>query len=287
MQCNKFARKIISYVVSIFILILIATFIYASPILPIVTQNIEEKGDGLIASNYASDWTKKQNDATVIELFTSQSCSSCPRAEALLRNLSQESNTLTFEFHVDYWNDFSDIFAGTWKDPFSSNEATLRQEKYNITLRDSERMYTPQAIIDGSFETSGANRPKIEKAIVNAIEKRKQSGNVAIIPLISSNGELNITLNKISPSKDAKLLLLRFFKRRETIVKSGENKGKKLASYNIVSHWSFLKKWNSKVLTFKTHIPALLQEESCAVIMQDTKTLEIYGAGLCQKQELI
>src|SRR5438477_10817318 len=81
----------------------------------------------------------------VVELFTSQGCSSCPPADALIRELRKEPNVIAIAYHVDYWD-----YLG-WRDPFSSNEWTLRQLQYVHSLK-LNSAYTPQIVVDGGRE---------------------------------------------------------------------------------------------------------------------------------------
>jgi hypothetical protein len=80
---------------------------------------------------------------TVIELFTSQSCYSCPPAEKLLGELAQRSDIIALEHHVDYWDDLVYGSAGRWKDVFSSPESTDRQRRYNQSVEERGYSYTP------------------------------------------------------------------------------------------------------------------------------------------------
>ena len=94
----------------------------------------------------------------VVELFTSQSCYSCPPAEAFLGDLARRDGVIALEFHVDYWDDLVYGRAGKWKDVFSSPEYTRRQQGYNLNIRGRGQVYTPQMIIDGRAEAVGTRR---------------------------------------------------------------------------------------------------------------------------------
>ena len=111
------------------------------------------------ASEYADELPKGK---VVLELFTSQGCSSCPPAEAVLRKLSTDehhaSDIIPLAFHVDYWNDLG------WEDPFSSPEWTDRQNEYRAVMGGAT-LYTPQIIIQGQREIIGSNESSIRKAI--------------------------------------------------------------------------------------------------------------------------
>src|SRR4051812_17852201 len=94
----------------------------------------------------------------VVELFTSQGCSSCPPADALLGELTRRADVLPLAFHVDYWNRLG------WKDPYSSAESTARQRTYarQLGLR---TIYTPQMVVDGGIDVVGSERADVLKAI--------------------------------------------------------------------------------------------------------------------------
>ena len=95
-----------------------------------------------------------QKNFVVVELFTSEGCSSCPPADELLTKIAKQSeaanqNVIPLAFHVDYWN------SGGWKDPFSKFQFTTRQENYSRILAEKE-VYTPQAVINGKFSFTGS-----------------------------------------------------------------------------------------------------------------------------------
>ena len=91
----------------------------------------------------------------VVELFTSQGCSSCPPADAYLGELAQRDDVLALSFHVDYWN-----YIG-WRDPFSKRQWSARQRAYGDTLK-RRYVYTPQIVVDGAAEAVGSKRSQVE-----------------------------------------------------------------------------------------------------------------------------
>ena len=114
----------------------------------------------------------------LIELFTSQGCSSCPPADDLLRRLLQEQplagvEVIALSEHVDYWNRLG------WKDPFSSSRFTERQEVYALQF-DGNGMYTPQAVVDGRFQMVGSDGPKLRDAILAAAKTPKATVDVKV-----------------------------------------------------------------------------------------------------------
>jgi hypothetical protein len=97
----------------------------------------------------------------VVELFTSQGCSSCPPADALLNELAGRKDVLALGFHVDYWDRLG------WKDPLSTTGATMRQHDYAAEFGRNE-VYTPQMVIDGKRQAVGSNRAAVLQAITEA-----------------------------------------------------------------------------------------------------------------------
>ena len=114
---------------------------------------------GCISSD-ATDTSPQQT--VLVELFTSEGCSSCPPADRLLSKLARNNpNIIILGEHVDYWNSLG------WKDPFSSEESTQRQITYCKRLG-VKTLYTPQAFIDGKYQCVGSNECAITSAIANA-----------------------------------------------------------------------------------------------------------------------
>jgi hypothetical protein len=104
----------------------------------------------------------------VVELFTSQGCSSCPPADKLLGELARRSDVLTLAYHVDYWNNLG------WKDPFASADATRRQRRYAGALGLSG-IYTPQMVVDGAIDAVGSDRRAVEAALAGQRGIRRRS----------------------------------------------------------------------------------------------------------------
>lgn len=102
-----------------------------------------------------------QHAPVVVELFTSQGCSSCPPADALLGTLANDARVIPLAFHVDYWDHLG------WRDPFSSREWTERQARYVRTMR-LDSAYTPEAVVGGSEQLVGSNRSALQAAIDRA-----------------------------------------------------------------------------------------------------------------------
>jgi hypothetical protein len=159
----------------------------------------------------------------LVELFTSEGCSSCPPADALLAELATRPSVLALSFHIDYWDRLG------WKDPFSSREATQRQEHY-ATLLDLATVYTPQIVVDGRWQAVGSDRADVEHALDLARRHRQE----VPVTLALDHGQAQIKLGSGSEAATASVLLIGFDRRHVTAVKSGENGGRTLPHVDVV-----------------------------------------------------
>lgn len=215
---------------------------------------------------------------TVVELFTSQGCYSCPPAEAFLGELAAKDGVLPLEFHVDYWDKLVYGAAGRWKDPFSSPAATQRQQRYNQSLRGSTRVYTPQMIVGGQSEMVGTHR----REVLSSISKASQDKGPKIDILIEHKGEGGFTVSLDGAAAEPSAVwFLRFIKAKTTEVLAGENKGKTLTSHNIVTELRRLGDWKGQMTTLELSDVALDDNQGCAVIVQSESLGPILGAAVC------
>ncbi|SHF83205.1 DUF1223 domain-containing protein [Pedobacter caeni] len=168
----------------------------------------------------------------VIELFTSEGCSSCPAAEKVLKEISQEYQgraVYVLAFHVDYWNKLG------WKDKFSSPKFTERQYKYSETLK--EQVYTPQAIVNGKQVLIGSENEKMHQAIEEALKKKAKVRDTKYhVEIKEGKLQLDYTLD---PSLKGNLMSVALIQNQESNeIKAGENKGKLLEHVNVVRAFS-------------------------------------------------
>lgn len=162
----------------------------------------------------------------VIELFTSQGCSSCPPADALLSDVASDASlrgrVIPLAFHVDYWNRLG------WRDPFSSAEWSRRQYMYVRALHVNSA-YTPQIVVNGVKEFVGSHRGALEEALV-AQSHRKPSGEVQLTP--SRHGaEARI---QVKAKGTGDLVLVVYDSAAPTAVARGENSGRTISNDAIV-----------------------------------------------------
>ena len=192
----------------------------------------------------------------VVELFTSQSCSSCPPAEALIGRLAQEDakgglNVLPLAFHVTYWNHLD------WRDPYSLPAATARQEAYAARLGGPS--YTPQAVIDGRVEQVGSDEAGLRAAIARAREAGPS------IPLaLARVGDRLVA--QVGPGHGAgRVVLIGFDPSHTTRVLRGENAGRTIEQANIVRALHDLGPWSGGATTFTAARP---DGEAAALLLQ-------------------
>ena len=159
----------------------------------------------------------------LVELFTSEGCSSCPPADALLAELASRPDVLALSFHVDYWDRLG------WKDPFSSHEATRRQNHY-AALLDLATVYTPQIVVDGRRQAVGSDRADVEHALDLARRDRQE----VPVTLVLDHGQAQIKMGPGSDAAAASVVLIGFDRRHVTAVKRGENGGRTLPHVDVV-----------------------------------------------------
>ena len=163
----------------------------------------------------------------VVELFTSQGCYSCPPADEYLGVLAKRPGLLALSFHVDYWN-----YLG-WRDPYSSAEASQRQQTYAYAMR-RRSVYTPQMVVDGKLQGIGSYTGIID----GMIRIRQEAGDDAVAVSIGG-GMQEKTLTAAlkgdgGRTGDCAVWLVYFDKRHTTEIPRGENAGKTLTYYNVV-----------------------------------------------------
>ena len=180
----------------------------------------------------------------VVELVTSQGCSSCPPADAYLTELARgRRDVLPLAFHVTYWNRLG------WHDPYSLDAATSRQAFYGSRFGDGS--YTPEMVVDGARGLVGSDRTEGEAAIASAAGKTRTA---ADITLARRGGRIAITLGAGSGS--GRVLLVGFDPEHTTAVGRGENTGRTLTESNIVRSIRPVGDWTGVPLTLDEEAPA-------------------------------
>ncbi len=219
---------------------------------------------------------KAQDGFAVVELFTSQGCSSCPAADNNLSELLEDNDrTLGLSFHVDYWN-----YIG-WKDPYSNKLFSERQRTYAKTLNES--VYTPQMIVNGEMVFVGSNKQKAKEAITSAVSNSPKY-KVSIIESFISGDYLSIKYASNIEPKGETLNIALVERGLENYVPKGENHGRTLRHDNVVRTFQTA---TFKVSgSIKINISQVKKSKSSVVVYVQDEQLRIVGANVISLSSL-
>jgi hypothetical protein len=197
----------------------------------------------------------------VVELFTSQGCSSCRPADAAFETLVNQGDTLALAYHIDYWN-----YLG-WTDTLASKQNTKRQYGYAKTMRRSS-VYTPQAILNGRTDVSGADLAGIKDGLAGL--DKKGEGLTVPIKASATGKEIDITVGAGTGKAD---VVIAYFVRHSVVkITRGENAGRTISYFNSVTDVETVGMWNGAPMALK--IPMSVMDGSkydgCAVLLQKT-----------------
>ena len=188
-----------------------------------------EELSGKLKSEKIEIKKSNNNGFAVVELFTSEGCSSCPPADELMAKLQTENkdkNIYFLAYHVDYWDRLG------WKDQFSSNEFTVRQQQYQKWLN-LYVMYTPQFIINGTTEFAGYNETTLSKKISDALAMQ-QTSNLELTAKTDDKDSISIHFKTNEIQQNSNLFIATIQKDAISKVARGENKGATLHHVQIV-----------------------------------------------------
>ncbi len=209
----------------------------------------------------------------LVELFTSQGCSACPPADALLAELSEEPDVIALAFHVDYWDAFG------WSDPFASPEFSRRQEEYG--RRFGARRYTPQMVVNAAAEMVGHERRLVGKALRAARRDWRPAVRVSLmLPPGAQEGRLSLSAPE--PGRaffgEATVWLAGYDAANEVLVGAGQNADRRLSYCNAVREWRRLGVWDGESpLALEFARPE--GDGGLAVIVQEGEVGPLLGAA--------
>ena len=198
---------------------------------------------------------------TVVELFTSQGCSSCPPADAALRALRDRPGMLTLSWAVDYWDRLG------WEDTFAHPHYSMRQAAYNKRFGRGG-VYTPQMVFDGRFQSVGSNQGDVR----DAVEAARAENRLVVKPTLSSDGNtITLRLPQTDVPEDIAVVTVWYLGDAAVEIGDGENRGRSLHYTNVVRLSDMLPDWDgsatSYTLEVKTgrdasadHLAVLLQQ---------------------------
>jgi hypothetical protein len=236
-------------------------------LLPIIVFSVSLLTISFSTAGLKNKMAREQNGFALIELFTSEGCSSCPPADEALEEIQKKYNgkdVLVLGYHVDYWNKLG------WNDIFSDGSFTQRQEYYSNIFR-LNNIYTPQVVVNGKKEFLGSDKSKLISSIDEQLSERSA---VSIKLNAIQNAEGKIDVHYSAEGTDAKkeqAILVLIQKMGISEIKKGENKGRTLHHINIVRSIFYLP---LKETTTNFTLPAGLQKEDVFVagFIQDKKS---------------
>lgn len=199
----------------------------------------------------------------VVELFTSQGCSSCPPADAVLGEMAGRSDVLALSFNVDYWD-----YLG-WKDTLADPIFTARQKAYAHS-RGDRAVYTPQAVINGMMHAVGSDRMGLKNALQSTgdrIDKKaidisvRRDGDTMVVETGKGRGIL-------SWPKPATIWMVVFDDARTVKIERGENRGRTITYKNVVRRIEPIGTWKGDAMTLRVPLPAD-GNARCAVFLQE------------------
>ena len=199
----------------------------------------------------------------VIELFTSQGCSSCPPADAVLAEMAREPDVIALTLPVDYWD-----YLG-WKDTLAQHAFTLRQRSY-ANARGDRQVFTPQMVVNGTAACIGTKRREVEKAIGEANGDRERLP--VPIAVRQANGTITVEVGAGGAGETAGVWLLPVTRAATVAIAKGENRGRTATYANVVRGTRYLGLWSGRPARFEVPVEVTRTEESdgFAVLLQTT-----------------
>ena len=215
----------------------------------------------------------------VVELFTSQGCSSCPPADKLLGELSSRPNVISLSFNVDYWD-----YLG-WRDTLGSKKHTKRQKQYAAN-RGTRQVYTPQMVINGHLDVVGSRRSKV----IAAVNKEATASTRVPMKISETAGEIIINVAD-SPNTElaqkATIWVLVTSPKVSIPIERGENRGRKITYHNVVRQLVPAGMWDGKAIRITLPKDGLGMggNRDCIVLLQKGNVGKIIGAARMSAQK--
>ena len=211
---------------------------------------------------------------SVVELFTSQGCSSCPPADALLGRLSVRKDLVALTFPVDYWD-----YLG-WKDTLASPAYSARQRSY-ARARGDGQVYTPQIVIGGKAHVVGSHTSAVKKAILKSA--KRDTGSVSLT--MHTEGDTIIITAGAAPKgarvKPATIWLALVKKSATVKIRRGENRGSTITYHRVVKTMTPVGQWTGEKVTIKlpkNHLQST-DADGCTVLLQQDQAGPIIAAA--------
>lgn len=216
-------------------------------------------------SHMAFSQSAQAQPRAVVELFTSQGCSSCPPADKIIGDLAKDPSVIPLSMPVDYWD-----YLG-WRDTLADSRFSARQKAYS-RMRGDRDIYTPQAIINGATHVIGSDATQIK----DAISATKQSASVMSVPVsVSVSGKhVNVSVAASTPASShdhGEVWICSVSKSVPITINRGENRGRELTYYNVVRNWLKVGDWNGSAASWTVPLENVSRDgvDAAVVYVQD------------------
>ncbi len=216
----------------------------------------------------ASVAVAEESNPVVVELYTSQGCSSCPPADALMHKLAEQEDVIGLALHVNYWD-----YIG-WKDEFADPAHTIRQQGF-AQAGGRSMIYTPQMIINGQEDVVGARGMEL----MEHIGKHRAATPVAKAKAELSDGQVVISVNTIGRALTGEydVFLVNYTPARRVSIKRGELAGETLDYANVVESWTQVGSWDGQGQNTLT--TPMIRDEPAVVLIQQVNHGSIVAAA--------
>jgi len=197
----------------------------------------------------------------VVELFTSQGCSSCPPADKVLGDLAQDKSVIALSLPIDYWD-----YLG-WKDTLADSRFSARQKAYSH-VRGDRGVYTPQAVVNGTTDVLGSDRAGIE----NAANRTQKADGVMSVPvtMTQTGGQIKVSVAEAG-GKSGEIWICAVSKQVPITISRGENRGQQITYHNVVRNVLKVGDWNGKAGSWTVPLENITRDgvDAAAVYIQD------------------
>lgn len=205
------------------------------------------------------------DNVVLVELFTSQGCSSCPPADKNLAALAERDDVIALSLHVTYWD-----YLG-WRDTFGRDEHTKRQVAYRDAMG-ARVIYTPQVIVHGTTDVPGHRGEAIDRAI----DAARTAPTAASLSIVNQGGMVKAVLTQAELSEKCTVWMASYSKSQTVQIKRGENAGRKITYHNVVTKLMRVGTWDGS--PEQVALPSPGEGEGIAVWLQDDRTGRVLAA---------
>ena len=218
---------------------------------------------GLIAMVVSAVPAAAGDPKAVVELFTSQGCSSCPAADKVIGELAKDPSVIAISLPIDYWD-----YLG-WKDTLADPRFSARQKAYAL-MRGDREVYTPQVVVNGAVHVLGSDRSSIESAMTST---RKATGAMSVpITMTVSGGKLNVSVPAAkTDGEHGEIWICAVSKSVPIAIGRGENRGREVVYHNVVRNLLKVGDWNGNPGSWTVPLDSVMRDgiDAAAVLVQD------------------